>query len=282
MGYIFLWILVLIIGASGTLISSNSYRIRREVARGVHEMWSHPASSPPLDLSERSTSQLPPPVLRYLTTVLKRSDPIRTVRLTHRGSMRTSPTGAWIPVAGQQFFAAAQPAFIWWGRVRILPGLWIDAIDSFQNGQGRMLIKAASTWTINDAEGPELSESALLRLLGEMFWFPSALLDQRYVRWEAIDATQARAHIEVAGTKATAIFHFDANGYLFKMTADRYRNVDGHNILTPWTGLAQDYREVESVLVPFAVEAIWNLPEGDFPCIRFSIDTVAFNVDSAF
>jgi hypothetical protein len=34
-----------------------------------------------------------------------------------------------------------------------------------------------------NSTGPQLDRGALLRLLGEMTWFPTALVDSRYVRW---------------------------------------------------------------------------------------------------
>lgn len=54
------------------------------------------------------------------------------------------------------------------------PGLWIDARDKVFAGEGRMTVKLASTITIADASGPELDQGALVRLLGEMVWFPTS------------------------------------------------------------------------------------------------------------
>ena len=285
MGSIVTWFIILIIGAMGSFVAVKRWLFEKMVKREVLAMWSESTAvaQDRIDISSTlSSPDFPPPVRRYLANAIQRSVSIRTLRLSHRGTMRTSPSSKWIPVQGQQYFSARPPAFIWWGRVPIVPGFWIDVMDSFRKGRGRMLVTAASTWTMTDAQGPELSESALLRLLGEIFWFPTAFLDRSYVRWQAVDDKTARAHIEIDGLKTEALFHFDPEGQFLKVTGLRYRNVEGRNVLTPWTGISSDFREVDGVKVPFKMEAIWNLPEGDFPCIRFEIETIEYNVDKPF
>jgi hypothetical protein len=71
-------------------------------------------------------------------------------------------------------------------------------------GAGNMLVKAESTFLLADAAGPELDQGALLRLLGELTWLPTAYLDHRYIRWSAVDDRHAAATLTVAGRSVTA------------------------------------------------------------------------------
>ena len=104
-----------------------------------------------------------------------------------------------------------------------------------------------------------------------MAWFPSAYRDRRYVTWTAIDDTSARATLRVRGVEVSAVFHFGADGLPERVTASRYRDVDGKAVLTPWTGRGRDYRRVNGMLVPFEMESTWEL-EQPFTCLRFRVE----------
>src|SRR5438128_6409879 len=132
--------------------------------RGVERPFPHWA---------RSARELPAPVRRYLARAIgRRGIAVRTVRLRHGGLFRTTLDGSWVPIRGEQYFSAAPPGFVWRGRIRIAPGLWVDARDRSVDGAGSMRISFESTFTLADSSGAELDQGALLRLLGGMTWFP--------------------------------------------------------------------------------------------------------------
>lgn len=124
--------------ACGVVASANSVRFERRVAREVREM--EVSIGAPL-LDRRPLVELPDPVRRYLTKAVgARQRAIRTVRLHHGGTFRPSLHGSWFPIRGEQHFTADPPGFIWWGRVRMFPGLWIDARDRSVKGVGNMFV----------------------------------------------------------------------------------------------------------------------------------------------
>jgi hypothetical protein len=53
---------------------------------------------------------------------------------------------------------------------------------------------------------PQVDQGALLRLLGEMMWFPTAFADSRYVSWTTIDDQSAEAHT-APDAKGTEFLH---------------------------------------------------------------------------
>lgn len=50
------------------------------------------------------------------------------------------------------------------------------------NGIGNIFVKMESTFTLVDSRGPQLDQGALVRLLGELTWVPTAFIDGRYVQ----------------------------------------------------------------------------------------------------
>jgi hypothetical protein len=74
---------------------------------------------------------------------------------------------------------ADPPRFIWFGPISMIPGPWVGARDNSVGGLGDMLVLVESTFTLAASRGPQLDQGALLRLLGEMVWSPTSLLDER-------------------------------------------------------------------------------------------------------
>jgi hypothetical protein len=64
--------------------------------------------------------------------------------------------------------------------------------------------------------------------------------------------------------------------------AERYRDVGGKAVLTPWTGRYGDYREFGGFRVPASVEVAWDLEKEPFSYARFRITTLQYNVLNRF
>jgi len=277
MWWLVFWIIVTAIGGAGTIASLNSVRFAHRVAREAEQMPASPTGSAPIASSQLSA--LPLPVQRYLVKAIgERRQAIRRVRLRHGGFFRPSLNGSWLPIRGEQYFTADPPGFVWWGRVRMAPGVWIDARDRSVNGAGNMLVTIESTVTLADSRGAELDQGALMRLLGELVWFPTAFLDGRYVAWSGIDDTRARATLHVNGRSVSSDFEFGPDGLPAVFFADRYRDVGGgKSVLTPYLGRTSDFRPVDGVLVPHRVVAAWIVEGRPVEYANFEVRQLEFD-----
>ena len=272
-------VLVMLVGL-GTFVAVNSVRFGQRVQRDVAALWDQ---LPPLrSIDREALVRLPPPVRTYLEQALgSRTHFIRTVRLQHGGSFRPSLEGGWVSIRGRQSFALDPPGFVWWGRARIARGLWIDARDRSLRGTGSMLVSAESSYTLADSSGPELDQGALLRLLGEMSWFPTVFLDERYVTWQAVDDRRARATLQVNGREVTGLFTFGDDGLPAMFSAERYRDLGkGGSVLTPFTGRSSDFQRVDGLLVPHQMAAAWIVDGEEKPYVRFSVERIEFDVET--
>jgi Family of unknown function (DUF6544) len=276
-----LWIAVLVFGALDVVASARSLRFGRRVGREVRQLWAEPTE--PRRIDRRRIAELPAPVRRYIARAVgERDRAVRTARLRHGGTFRTKLESTWVPIRGEQDFAADPPGFVWWGRVRVAPGLWFDARDRSVGGVGNMHASLESSVTVVDGSGPEIDQGALLRLLGEMVWLPTAFLDERHVTWDAVDARRARATLRVGGREVTAVFAFGEDGLPVEVLADRYRAQDGTSVLTPWSGQFGDYREVHGLLVPHRVIATWHVGGQPISYARFQVDRLEYDATTAF
>jgi hypothetical protein len=270
--HVALWGAIAAIGLLGLVVNVQGLRFERRVRRDARALFATsrlpPAALAPLEA-------LPAPVRRYLeVSGTARHAPIRAARIRHGGTFVPKPGARPLPVRGEQYLAADPPGFVWWGRIRAGPGLWIDGRDQVVAGEGNMLVRAASTITIADARGPELDQSALLRLLGELAWLPTVLADPRHVTWAPVDAGSARATLRVGGREVAATFQFGPDGLPAAFTAERYRDVGGQGVPTRFTGTCADYREVDGVRLPFRLTGTWHLEGEDLTFARWTVERI--------
>ncbi len=117
---------------------------------------------------------------------------------------------------------------------------------------------------VNQRNTPELNAGALMRYLGEAAWFPTTLLPNRQVQWSAIDAHSARATLSDRGIRVSLDFTFTADGDIAEIYApDRFREVEGRYVPTPWRVRALGYEQFHGIRVMSPAEVAWVLPEGE-------------------
>jgi hypothetical protein len=230
---------------------------------------------------------LPAPVARYLELGLGlgasrgASPRLRTAEVHWAGEFRLRPDGEWRPFTAEQHFTAQPPGFVWDAAIHMLPLVGgvvpMRVRDAYLGGRGSMLGRFGGVVPVVDEAGtPEMASSALTRWLGEAAWFPAALLPGGPVTWEAIDDTTARATVVDGAVRASAEFHFAPTGELVRMTALRYRDVDGTPVLTRFEGRYGAYARLGGVLVPREAEVAWLLPAGRFGYWRGRPTAVAY------
>ena len=240
------------------------------------------------DISEKSYSinqitNLPEPVQRYFKYSLQENQNyISFVKLKHGGTFRQSQGQGWIPMVGQEYFTTENPGFVWIGKMKPYPLLWIDGKDEFIDGKGNFQIKLLSLFTVADTKGKESDESELLRWLAETPWFPTALLPSKYLHWESVNSSSAKAVVEYGKIKSKVVFSFNEQGQIIKLNADRYRTVNNTFSKDKWVGYYRDYTKVNDVMIPKEIEAAWNFSSGEFSYAKFKITDIKYNDPSIY
>jgi hypothetical protein len=215
--------------------------------------------------------ELPAPVSRYFDFALpQRQARIAAARVRWSGEFQMKPAGGWVPFTAVQHFVSDPPGFVWDARIRMMPPIGVYVRDGYRNGRGTMLGRIGGLVPVVDQGGtPEIAQSALARWLGEAVWFPTALRTAG-VTWEAVDDSTATATVTDGPVSASATFHFGSDGEIRRMTALRYRDVEGKAVLTRFEGRYWDYARRNGIMVPLHAEVAWLLPEGRFPYWRGS------------
>ena len=262
--------------AISLVVGKNRFRSR--VAEEVATLLSTPGPAVGPEQLAAKEAALPEPVRRYMRYAIPAGTPaIRTVHVSHAGYFRLKLDSPWLPIRGEQYFTVGHPGFVWNATVKMNPLIWIEARDRLFQGQGNMLVKLGSTFTVANASGPQIDQGSSLRWLAEAPWFPYALVSD-LVRWEAIDAHSARAILLQDGLPAVAIFEFDEQGRLKCLRASRYFAQSNEPAkMLPWTGRYLEFREFGGFRVPSYAEVSWQLSEGEFSYARFRVTDIRYN-----
>jgi hypothetical protein len=244
----------------------------RSTARSVRRLVPDVSLSRREVFSHEQLEGLPRPVARYFEFALTPGQPlIRSARVEQRGEFRTGGSDApWSPLIAIQQFSTDPPGFIWDASIRVAPFLSVRVRDTYIGGAGSMQAKLASLVPVVDQRGrPELAAGALHRYLAEAVWFPTALLPSQGIMWESIDSTMARATLTDAGTTVSLEFQFGPNGQIVRAyTPERYRELQGKYVPTPWACSYWSYAPIDGMRVPMEAEVEWTLPEGQVPYWR--------------
>ena len=269
--------------ASAAAATIGAYAWRRTTARRYAALADElrlRRDAPGHPFSRAETDRLPDPVARYFAFALPEGQRrVRVARVRWVGEMRLKPDGAWSPFTAQQQFTGAPPGFVWDAEVRMMPLVPVRVRDSYVAGQGQMLGRVGGVVSVvNEGGTREMALGALVRWLGEAAWFPTALLPGEGVTWEAIDDYSARATVTDGATSVTADFHFAPTGEMTRMTALRYRDVNGTGVLTPFEGRYERFIREQGVMVPGAAEVAWLLPEGRFAYWRGHPSSISYEL----
>ena len=125
--------------------------------------------------------------------------------------------------------------------------------------------------------GPELDMSALIIFINDMIMWPTAFLSD-YIHWEPLDAASARMHVSLNGKQFSAELAFNDAGEMVNfITEDRYLSVGKASQRARWSTPLRHYREANHLRIPSEGDAIWHLPEGEFPYIKVSIGDVFYD-----
>lgn len=124
--------------------------------------------------------------------------------------------------------------------------------------------------------GPKVDQGANLILWAEATFYPSLLITDSRIHWEAIDATSARLVFPFGNQQDAVVFHFDAQtGLVTRTSALRYQGQNGEK--TPWYAEMLEWQMVNGVKLPKRVAVTWENQGG--PWSYWDFDGIVWNTD---
>jgi hypothetical protein len=154
---------------------------------------------------------------------------------------------------------------------------WVNAIDSYINGKGNMLIKLNSSITVADSWGIELDKSGLFRYISEAVLFPTELLPSQNLLWNILDSNTAEIKFTDGELSVVAKLFFNSENLISKIeTFDKYRALEEGYERSMYTIYLSEYKKLKGFMIPTYIEAEWDLKSGKFMYGKFSIVNIEY------
>jgi hypothetical protein len=230
-------------------------------------------------ITEQMLNPFPTPIQQWLKNIgIVGKENIHSVYFKQKGLMNLKPSQTkWFNAEAEQYVTTAKPAFLWKVKMKMAPFITVAGRDLFMDGKGQMLIKIASLFTVVNVSGnKKVDQSTLQRYLLELPLYPTAALCS-YITWENIDEFSSKATMSYNGVSGSAIFSFNRNGDLEKISAFRFKESDENAELIECIGEIKKNMIVNGIKIPTKIDISWMLEEGKFTWYTLEIFNVKFN-----
>ncbi len=197
-----------------------------------------------------------------------RARQIRAVRTTQRGEIRGGPDARWLPFTAEEEIDATSSRFRWVARAGR-----ITVTDAYEDGHGRLQVKAAGLIPISKATGPDVDQGELQRYLASAVFCPPMLLNHRLLECVEIGPATLQLREREHPSGATVDVELAEDGRPAICRAMRPRLIGKRAELTAWSGTASEPREWEGLRVASRLEVFWHLPADSFSYFRTEVLT---------
>jgi hypothetical protein len=182
--------------------------------------------------------------------------------LMQQGELRAYRDDPWMPFTATEHFSVHPIAFRWLAWVRQSAFVRVRVSDRYENGHGDSSAKLFGVVTVaSQRASPEVNQASLVRYLAESPWLPPFFADAR-LEWQELNTSTVRATLRDRLVTAAVDITFGANGEIERVETQRYRDVHGKPVLTPWHGYFEDYEPMEGLVIPRSARVEWA-PLGD-------------------
>lgn len=186
----------------------------------------------------------------------------------------------WYQGRADQFFHFGTSSFIWLLNLDFPGGIEAHGRDRLGEGAGHMEVRLGGAIPVVNAHGgTALTEGSLQRYLGELVWFPPAMLDAR-IDWKELDENSAHARLEAHGQVAEGIFTFDEEGRFQSFSTERYYGGEKDATKHLWVVEVMDYGTLNGWKLPLHCKATWAFDDGEWTWAEIEVvDLEVFHSD---
>lgn len=207
---------------------------------------------------EEMVAGLPAPARRYFLHAIRPGTPLASKLIwAYHGEIRPNTAMPWLSLTAEQI-VVKERGFVWKARASKGP-LVLTAADHYLDGEGRMRIALFGLVPVVNATGPDLSRSALARLLVESIALPAALLPGPRVEIEGIDERRFAAKLSLQGERTPLTLTVDETGRLKEFVMQRWGDLtdDRSFRYIPYGGFVDEERSFDGYTIPSRLRIGW-------------------------
>jgi hypothetical protein len=192
--------------------------------------------------------------------------------------MYRKPSQAPMRARSVQYSFFARPTRLFLMEARMF-GLPVRALHVYREESATFTVRVASTKTIVDLRGPDISAAETVTVLNDLCLLaPGALLDPR-LAWTAVDDRTAGVTFTNGPHRVTATLSFDDAGDLVDFWSDdRPDSSTGRFVPMRWSTPISEHRDVDGMRLLHRGSAVYDRPDGPFTYGEFTMRTIEYDV----
>lgn len=230
-------------------------------------------------VTDHDLVHLPAPAARYLRLAGVVGQPrVSSYRVRLRGRIRSALDSTWMSFESDQVNVVHPPSRRFLMRARMY-GLPVQAFHRLVDAHATMHVKAVGLVTVAQASGDAMDRSEAVTLLNDMCLMAPGTLVDPAVRWEAVDATKARAWFTLGGNTVAATLVFGDDGMLADFVSDDRSQLAPDGTIRPlrFSTPVRGARQFGPLRLAAGGEGRWHPPEGAFAYIELDLLDVVMN-----
>lgn len=219
--------------------------------------------------------------LRYMGVVGRPRD--TSFRLSFVGRFKVHARAPWRRCETWQYNSGPDITRTFFMRM-LFGGIPIIGRDTYRDGHGRMVGKLLDLVTVIDGRGAEFDVGELVTYLNDLVLIAPSMLLASAVTWTAVDEHAFDLALTDHGHTVKARVFVDADGAPVDFETDDRFVEDPHDrkrlMRARWRTPIEGLQLIDGRRVLRRGQAVWSLPQGDFPYADFELvpASLAFNV----
>lgn len=220
---------------------------------------------------------VPPLVERYLRFACASTHTITGAMLKQSGMLRADKDDPWMRFTASEHFTLDPIGFRWDAWVASGPIVRVRVHDGYERHAGSSAAALFGFFPLGSQHAStQVNQASLVRFLAEGAWIPPMLRDAR-IQWQETHERHARATLRDGESVASVNFTFEESGEISQVQTERYRDVHGTPVLTPWRGYFEEYEPVNGMVVPRMARVQWITEKGEIDVWRGRVLNATFS-----
>ncbi|WP_138420370.1 DUF6920 family protein [Aquibacillus sediminis] len=259
-------------------VAMGAWQLRTEANQDIEQLLTEAQTEQSVVPTKSRLASVPPIIRQWLQqNKVIETEPIVTVSFKQKGQMKLKPDQKkWYKAEAEQYVSVKRPGFVWNASVEMMPLIHVAGKDVFHDGDGRMQMELLSILpVVHIANNNKVDQSTMQRFLLELPWYPSAALEP-YITWESLNPTTAQATMSYKGKTGSAIYYFDEDGNLDKVSAMRYKDHDDNAEPLECIGEVKEMKMVDGKMIPTKMDVSWLVKGEKFTWYQLEIYDVVY------